>query len=181
MRGPAFSSMETPDSHRIRFELYRPSDEGEFMKLVTDEQVMRFVGDGPLSDAEAEALWKKLTQVFYPEGKTTIWALFSKDDGRYLGHASIRPRPDYPEEWEIGYILRSREWGKGFATEAARTLVDFGFDTLGLDEVFATVDDDHESSIRVLGKAGLRFARYDHDESGRYSVYSTNAKSPGRD
>ena len=178
--GPAFSSMEKPESQRIRFELYGPADKDAFTALVTDERVMKYVGDGRLSHNEAVALWKKLTEVLYPDGKMTIWALFSKDDGRYLGHASIRPRPDFPEEWEIGYILKSREWGKGFATEAAKTLVDFGFDRLGLEEVFATVDDDHESSIRVLTKAGLKFARYDHDESGRYSVYSTSARSPDR-
>lgn len=164
--------MNNPRSSRLAFEQYRQTDEPLFTSLVTDSAVMKHVGNGALSQDEAQALWKKLTEVFYPRGDRTIWGLFSRDDNRYVGHASIRPRPDYLTEWEIGYIFRRSEWGNGFATETAKALVKFGFEHLGLDEVFATVDDEHTRSINVLHKAGLKFARYDFDDRGRYSVFS---------
>ena len=156
---------------RTVFRLYTPADKSRFVSLMSDADVMRFVGDGPLTPEAAEALWKKLIDDFYPKGDDTIWAVFSLQDESYIGHASIRPRPSYPDEWEIGYILERSEWGKGLATEIAMALVDYGFSKLGFEEVFATVDDDHEASISVLKKAGLRFLRHDFDDDGRYSVY----------
>ena len=39
-------------------------------------------------------------------------------------------------------------------------------------EIYATVDDDHQASIRVLEKAGMKFSDYEFDEQGRFSVYS---------
>jgi len=158
-------------TERADLALYSEDQEGSFIALMTDARVMKFVGDGPLSRDSAERLWEKLMLDFYPKGADTIWSVHSRNDGRYLGHASLRPRPDHPHEWEIGYILKESEWGTGLATEIARALVEYGFH-LGLDAVFATVDDDHAASIRVLQKAGLSFSRYDFDESGRYSVFS---------
>lgn len=164
--------MPVPASDRIRFRPYIKADKERFTALMTDTAVMKHVGDGPLTKKGASDLWNKLLLEFYPAGLTTIWGLESREDDRYLGHGSIRPRPEHPEEWEIGYILKQEEWGKGFATEAARALVGFGFEELDLDTVFATVDEDNDASIRVLTKAGLTFRRYDHDEQGRYSVYA---------
>ncbi|MCO6511581.1 MAG: GNAT family N-acetyltransferase [Aridibacter famidurans] len=164
--------MPAPASDRIRFRPYIEADQERFTALMTDTAVMKHVGDGPLTKKGAHDLWNKLLLEFYPNGLTTIWGLEAKEDGRYLGHGSIRPRPEHPDEWEIGYILEREEWGKGFATEAARALVLFGFEELGLNTVFATVDEDNDASIRVLAKAGLAFRRYDHDEQGRYSVYA---------
>ncbi|HUF04375.1 MAG TPA: GNAT family N-acetyltransferase [Aridibacter sp.] len=164
--------MPFPYAKRIRFRHYAETDKARLIALMTDTAVMKHVGDGPLTKKGADELWNKLLFDLYPNGRDTIWVLEADDDGRYLGHASIRPRPEHRDEWEIGYILEEEEWGKGFATEAATALVRFGFDELDIETVFATVDDDNEASIRVLIKAGLAFRRYDHDEQGRYSVYA---------
>lgn len=164
--------MSFPTAERFRFRLYTDADKDRFFALMTDTAVMKHVGDGPLTKRGASELWNKLLFDFYPNGLNTIWALEAEADGRYLGHSMIRPRPEYPDEWEIGYILAEKEWGNGFATEAAHALVRYGFDELNLETVFATVDDDNDPSIRVLTKAGLVFRRHDRDEQGRYSVYA---------
>ncbi len=159
-----------------QFELrrYKEDDRELFINLFTDKEVMKFVGDGPLSRQAAGDLWWKLTKELYPSGQNTIWAVFSRSNNDYLGHSSLRPRPQNPDQWEIGYILRKEFWGNGYATEIAEAIVGCGMSSLGLATVFGTVDDDHKASIRVLEKAGFRFATYDYDESGRYSVYSTS-------
>lgn len=97
---------------------------------------------------------------------------YASVDSRFLGYASLRPRPTKSEQWEIVYVLKREEWGKGFATEIARRLIEFGFEQLNLSEIFATVDDDNFPSIRVLTKVGMKFFEFDYDEQGRYSVYS---------
>ena len=54
-----------------------------------------------------------------------------------------------------GGTSSSRHWGRGYATEATRLLVDFGFGTLGYRRLFATADPDNVASRRVLDKSGL--------------------------
>jgi [ribosomal protein S5]-alanine N-acetyltransferase len=164
--------MKHLQTERLLLKLYTPSDKDQLIRLLTDAEVMKHVDAGVLTQEKAEELWLRLIEDFYPQGVETIYAVFAKEGRRFVGHASIRPRPEQKKDWEIGYILRKEEWGKGFATEIARNLIDFGFNELNLPEIFATVDDDNFASIRVLKKVGMSFLRYEFDEQGRFSVYS---------
>jgi ribosomal-protein-alanine N-acetyltransferase len=141
--------MSRIESERLLFSLYTERDKADFIDLLTDPVVMRYVDRGVLSTEQAEALWKKLMNDLYPKGVDTIWAVFAKDDGRFVGNASLRPRPENRAEWEIGYYLKPDEWGKGFATEIANRLVRYGFGELNFRKIFATVDTENEASRRV--------------------------------
>ena len=163
--------MSRIETERLVLKLYTDREEDEFIRLLTDPVVMRFVDKGPLSSEQAHSLWRKLMNEFYPQGVDTIWAVFAKDDGRFVGNASLRPRPERQKDWEIGYYLKPDEWGKGFATEIAKRLVRFGFENAGLTEVFATVDKENLASIHVLEKSGLTFYRKEYDDQGVFFVY----------
>jgi len=169
-----FRFMET---ERLFFRRYKESDKLDLIKLFTDPAVMKHVGEGVLTESQAEEWWQKLFEKLYPLLSFNIWAVFAKADSSYIGHAGIYPRQTKKEDWEIVYFLNQENWGKGYATEIARQIVKFGFEELNLSEVFATVDDDHPTSIRVLEKAGMKFKNYEFDDDGRFSVYSIKAKS----
>lgn len=159
------------ESERLFFRRYEKKDKDDFINLFTDEAVMKYVGEGVLTRVEAEAFWKKLFETLYPQN-FNIWAIFAKKDAGYVGHAGIYPRPTRQQDWEFVYFLQRESWGEGFATEIARRVIDYGFEELNLSEVFATVDDVHRASIRVLEKAKMRFLRREFDDDGRFSVYS---------
>lgn len=163
--------MSSIETDRLVLKLYTDREKSDLIGLLTDPAVMRYVDKGPLSTAQAERLWRKLMEEFYPQGVDTIWAVFAKDDGRYVGNASLRPRPERQSDWEIGYYLKPAEWGKGFATEIASRLVRFAFENAGLREVYATVDKENFSSIKVLEKSGLKFFRKEYDDEGVFFVY----------
>ena len=163
--------MSRLETERLRLELYTDRDRSDFIALLTDPAVMRFVEKGALNLYQADALWQKLLCEFYPDGVDTIWAVFAKDDGRYVGNASLRPRPERQQDWEIGYYLKPVEWGKGFATEIATRIVRHGFEVAGLDEIYATVDTDNLASIHVLEKCGLKMFRKEFDDQGVFYVY----------
>lgn len=165
------------ETERLVLKLYNEEEESLLIELLTDKDVMKHVDNGVLTKENAAALWQKLIRDFYPKGIDTIYGVFSKDDERYVGHASIRPRPEKKQDWEIGYILRKEEWGKGFATEIAKQLVEYGFEELNLKEVFATIDDDNYGSIKVAEKSGMSFSHYEYDEQGRFSVYSIKSQN----
>lgn len=164
--------MKGIETKRLLLKNYEENDNEYLLKLFTDKEVMKHVGDGVLTYEDAEKLWNKLLEKLYSNGKRTIRAIFAKEDLRYVGHASLRPRPEKKEDWEVSFILRKEEWGKGFATEISQKLIEFGFDKLNLSEIFATVDDDNFVSINVLKKSGMKFKQYEFDKQGRFSVYS---------
>ena len=58
-------------------------------------------------------------------------------------------------EGEIGYIIHPDYWGKGYATEVATLLINFGFTALSLHRIFATCDPRNVGSSKVLGKVGM--------------------------
>jgi len=172
LNASAFLFMKNFATERLILRLYAEKDKTDFLELFADKAVMKHVDKGVLARKQAENLWQKLFDEFYSKGLTGLWAVFAKDNRRFVGHATFRPRPEIKDDWEIGYILKQAEWQKGFATEIAAKLIELGFGKLNLPEIFATVDDDNFASIRVLEKAGMSFKRYEFDEQGRFSVYS---------
>ena len=134
---------------------FRSSDRGDFIALVDDEpmyEYMKFRLD------EATATRWLGNFVNEPNASPrTLWSLvIESPDGEFAGWAGLdgRTRRD---DAEIGWYLSSRHWGRGYATEATRLLVDFGFGTLGYRRLFATADPDNAASRRVLDKSGLTF------------------------
>lgn len=164
--------MKMIETERLVLKNYAAGEKENLISLLTDERVMKHVDRGVFNREKAEALWVKLIENSYPQGIRTIWAVFAREDSRYIGHAAIRPRPTKKEDWEISYMLKTEEWGKGFATEIARRLIEYGFEELNLTGVVATIDDDNFGSIKVVEKAGMSFSHYEYDDDGRFSVYS---------
>jgi len=159
------------ETERLIFNFYAEKDEADFIALFTDAAVMKHVGDGVMTREQAKAFWLKLFEKLYPQNYK-IWAVFAKEDLQYVGHAGIYARPTRKEDWEFVYFLNQKSWGKGYATELARRVMEFAFEELSLREVFATVDDNHSASIHVLEKMGMKFERFEFDEGGQFSVYS---------
>lgn len=82
-------------------------------------------------------------------------AVTLRDGGRLIGNCGVRLAAAGAHEGEIGYELAPDEWGKGYATEAARAIVRFGFEELGLHRIAAWTVADNTGSARVLQKLGM--------------------------
>lgn len=76
-------------------------------------------------------------------------------DGTLIGNCGVRRKQDNEWEADIGYELNPEYWGRGYATEAARAVVAFGFDELGLHRVSAWCIADNRASAHVLEKVGM--------------------------
>jgi RimJ/RimL family protein N-acetyltransferase len=84
------------------------------------------------------------------------WAVLLPADGRLIGNCGIRKRSADAREADIGFELDPGQWGRGYATELAATLLRFGFVELGLHRITAHCLAENTASARVLEKAGLR-------------------------
>jgi RimJ/RimL family protein N-acetyltransferase len=85
-----------------------------------------------------------------------FWAAVTKNTRSFVGYFQFRPRANHGGGIELGYRLKSTEWGKGYATELCRALIAKGFSQLGVRRVFARAMASNAASIHVLEKLGLK-------------------------
>ncbi|HSS69088.1 MAG TPA: GNAT family N-acetyltransferase [Casimicrobiaceae bacterium] len=147
---------------RLALREVAPDDVEAFFRLDRDPEVMRYIGDGSVGTRAAAAAAVARTAKYYALypglGK---WCAEDSSE-RFIGWFSLNYVPKTVEV-EVGYRLLPDAWGRGFATEGARALLDHGFRTLGLYRIIGLTHPDNAASQRVLQKAGLRDAGW-----GRY-------------
>ena len=76
-----------------------------------------------------------------------------------IGNCGLRLETADARDADLGYEISPACWGQGYATEAARALLDFGFGRLGLQRIWAWCNAENQASSRVLEKLGMRLAR----------------------
>lgn len=81
------------------------------------------------------------------------FAITRRDDGALLGGIGLRLQRSL--QAEMGYWVGVPYWGQGYTSEAARRLIAFGFDELGLNRIYASYFGNNPASARVMQKAGM--------------------------
>jgi RimJ/RimL family protein N-acetyltransferase len=157
---------------RLLLDAYTPEDEEDFVALFQDSRVSRWMGDGPAAEADDRALFGRIFTKVYARDLFDVWAV--RRGGRLVGHAEIK-RTDAVDGHEIVYALAPEAWGSGLGTELAEALVRYGFDTLGLTEVHATVAAENETSLRLLGRIGFAHVRDVEEDDGGLTRVLTRA------
>lgn len=98
--------------------------------------------------------WIDCRRAWWREGRGMTLAITRTGDPALLGTVSLKVSR-MNRRAELGYWLGADAWGQGYATEACRELVRFGFDELALNRVFAQVLAGNDASCRVLDKLGM--------------------------
>lgn len=124
---------------------------------------------GPESSAEKHrGFVKERIETDYPEG-LGYWAIESKDSREFIGWILLIPIDNLGPEVEIGWRLKRSHWGKGYATEAARVILQHAFRNVDLNKVVADIVPLNHGSIRVAEKIGLKF-ECENKHDVRYSI-----------
>jgi ribosomal-protein-alanine N-acetyltransferase len=89
-------------------------------------------------------------------GPVTRFAITLRNSGEFCGGIGLR-LDDTHQRAELGYWLGVPYWGQGYATEAARAMLDYGFNTLGLYRIYASHFAGNTASGRVLLKIGMKY------------------------
>jgi RimJ/RimL family protein N-acetyltransferase len=146
------------ETDRLLIREYVEEDAEAFFKLNTDPQVLRFVPDKPLLSVEqAQQILLGHPIADYRKHGFGRGACILKSTGEQIGFAGLKFLEELGEV-DVAYRLMPAYWGKGFATEAARASVHFGFAHLGLKRIIGLVMPENIASVRVLEKIGLRYA-----------------------
>jgi RimJ/RimL family protein N-acetyltransferase len=149
------------ETERLVLRRFTDDDVDLLVELDSDPAVMQFITGGvatPRSEVEEQVLPAFLRHY----ARWPDWGFFAADEGvsgRFIGWFHLRPGDEDPDdEVELGYRLRKDAWGKGYATEGARALIDYAFER-GARRVYAETMVAHVASHRVMEKAGLLFVR----------------------
>ena len=149
------------ETERMVLRQFTSDDVDNVLALDSDPEVRRFVEDGEPVNREEIAGLIDHWMGYYARSETYgFWAAIEKHTGEFLGWFHFRPREGRAvDEPELGYRLVSAQWGKGYATEGSRALIDKGFASSTIARVVAETAAVHGASRRVMEKAGLRHTR----------------------
>ncbi|MFJ7207456.1 GNAT family N-acetyltransferase [Streptomyces sp. NPDC098789] len=141
---------------RLALDPYTPTDEEDFVALFQDERVSRWMGEGPVPEAEDRALFGRIFTKVYAGKLFDVWAV--RRDGRLVGHAEIKPTAESGGH-EIIYALSPDAWGARLGTEIAEALIAYATTTLALTEVHATVAAENAASLALLARIGFTYTK----------------------
>ena len=144
------------ETKRLLLRQWREQDREPFAEMNADAAVMEFF-PAPLTHAESDAAAAGNEHQIEAHG-WGLWAVEILATGEFIGFTGLWQVPDdYPfgPAVEVGWRLARRHWGQGFATEAARASVEFGFRELRLDEIVSMTAVGNLRSRRVMEKLGL--------------------------
>jgi ribosomal-protein-alanine N-acetyltransferase len=166
------------ESGRLLFRSHEAADLDAFCAMEADAEVRRYVGGAPRTrEAAEQRFWERAMQPV--EGRLGMWATVLKEDGRYIGrcglYPNIRGEQEVAGEAVLGFYLAREFWGKGFASEAGRSFVEFGFGELKLERIVTAVQVENTASVRVLEKLGFVIASH---EAGPRSFYHFELSRP---
>ncbi|GGN11255.1 N-acetyltransferase [Lentzea pudingi] len=143
---------------RLLLRPFEPTDLDDFHAYRSRPEVFRYLYDEPVSREECADLLAKLVadNELTGEGQRLTLAIHLPEAGRVIGSAMLKWRSESNRQGEIGYSLDPEFQGRGYASEAARKMLELGFDGLGLHRVVAECDPRNEPSWRLMERLGMR-------------------------
>ena len=130
----------------------------------SDPEVHRYINNDPVSSiAQIRAVIKMLQQQYKDNG-IARWAVVDKLSNECLGWCGLKYFTEtangHSNFYEHGYRFKQKHWGKGYATEASRAVLQYGFAHFGMETIYALTDIDNVTSKNVLKKL-----KFEHEGS----------------
>lgn len=155
--------MSLPDQHpvletrRLQLRPFTPGDAERVKYLAGTEEVYRSTMSIPHPyKLEHAAEWIAQHPEFYAENNLVIWAITLPEAEQVIGCISLKVREEM-DMGEFGYWLGRDYWNRGFCSEALAGVLAFGFETLGLNRMYAPHMNSNPASGKVMLKNGLKY------------------------
>ncbi|MGE4133782.1 MAG: GNAT family N-acetyltransferase [Bdellovibrionales bacterium] len=146
-------------SLRLNLRPYRAEDWAHVHEYGSDPEFSKFEAWGPNSEEDTKNfISDAVLQWHLPIPFRFEFATCLRESGRLIGGVGIRREAPTSSVGNLGWAIHPEWQNQGFATEAARRLLEFGFHELGLTVVYATCDQRNLASARVMQKLKMREA-----------------------
>jgi RimJ/RimL family protein N-acetyltransferase len=145
------------ETSRLVLREFSEDDATAVHAYASDAEVVRYLDWGP-NTREDTAQFLATARAARDAVPRTAYhlAIVLKAASRLVGGCRIEIRSPANGNGDLGYVLDRQAWGHGYATEATRALLAFGFGRLALHRIWATCDVKNQASARVLEKLGMR-------------------------
>ncbi|PSB04234.1 GNAT family N-acetyltransferase [Merismopedia glauca CCAP 1448/3] len=163
------------ETERLRLRGFAETDLDAYAEMCGDREVMRYIGGQPLSRAEA---WRNMAMIvghWFLLGYG-LWAVEERSSGEMIGRIGCWQ----PEGWpglEVGWTLRRAYWGRGYATEAAKASIDYGFKNLEPSQIISLIDPKNLASQRVAERLGAKIIKTTPLFDREVLVYAINREN----
>ncbi|HVO08466.1 MAG TPA: GNAT family N-acetyltransferase [Burkholderiaceae bacterium] len=167
MKFPTLPAPAELATTRLRLRMWQEADREPFAAMNADVEVMEFF-PALLSRASSDASIDAWQSQFAGQGWSN-WAVEIRGTRQFVGFVGLTvPRRVLPFSpcIEVGWRLARPAWGRGFATEAAREALKFGFEVLGLPEIVSFTALQNQRSRAVMERIGLRNTNRDFEHPG---------------
>lgn len=161
------------ETDRLYLREFTADDAACLFEMHQDPAITRYTGD-PFPWDNLPDTRQVILDIIIPQYAKGIgrWATHLRSNHQFIGWCGLK---DLGNEIDLGYRFVQAQWGKGYATEAAKAVLDFG-NRLKLPNIIGRAAVENKASVRVLEKIGLQFLEtYTDTESGRLSVKYVNS------
>jgi ribosomal-protein-alanine N-acetyltransferase len=149
------------ETERLLMRELMPEDEQIMFELESDLDVQRFVHKNPLKTMQECRKVISMLRAQYSTSGTARLAVIEKESGMFIGLCGLKLERDtingHMGFYDLGYRFLKDYWGKGYATEAAKATVAYGFGTMGFKCINGMAYIGNTASHIVLQKAGLSY------------------------
>jgi len=145
------------DSDRLIIRTWREADRADYLATCNTDAVTTYLG-GPASVGDIDAAIDRIAKSQRENG-FSFWAVERKADGAFLGYCGLKianlPGTRLDGAVEIGWRLREDAWGRGYAGEAAGTVIDWVWANLDVDQVVSFTIPANAPSRRLMERIGM--------------------------
>ncbi|RAI97598.1 RimJ/RimL family protein N-acetyltransferase [Chitinophaga skermanii] len=143
-------------------------DVDDLFEMDADPAVHLYLWNKPVKSKEEVVAVVNMINQQYIDNGIGRWAVIDKATHECIGWAGLKlikePVNGHVNYYDLGYRFKQKHWGKGYASEAARAVIAYGFEELGLDLMYAITDIGNANSQKVLEKMGFTFKTvFDYD------------------
>ena len=140
---------------RLQLRRFTPDDEGFLAELHSNPDVMRYMGGVKTAEQNRALLQTRILAYYNEHPGLGVWLTSERGSGQRIGFHLLN-NIQGETLIQVGYCLLPAAWGKGYATEMCRALLDYGFKSLKLPTLHAITDLGNTGSQQVLLKSGLQ-------------------------
>lgn len=134
-------------------------DTDDLFEMESDPLVHKYIENKPLKTKEEATGVIEFLNLQYKDNGIARWAVIEKQTGRCIGWSGLKYYRELLNNhinfYDLGYRFKAKHWGKGYATEAAKAIVAYGFNNLNISVIYATSHPENAESIKVLKKLGF--------------------------
>jgi RimJ/RimL family protein N-acetyltransferase len=165
------------ETERLLLRELHPTDDKGMFELDSDPEVHQYLGRRPIKTIEESRNLIAFVREQYNKNGIGRWAVVEKETQQFAGWAGLKlitePINHHTHYYDLGYRFIRRYWGKGFATEAAKASLVYGFGKMQLNEIYGMAHIHNMASQQVLTKVGLQYVEtfnYEGDQMHWYKI-----------